>query len=129
MLDVESFWGCVWSIFGRFGGSWEVFSRSWGVLGGSWRGLGGSWDRLGSLLGRLGPPQVVIGHFKPTGPCEPRDLGALWGAKMEPKWNPRRTKIDVKNEVETKRLFKIVLEPSWVDLGSFWGSSWRAKIV
>ena len=36
---------------------------------------------------------------------------------MRPNFDPRRTKIDVKNEVEERRLLKIVLEPSWVDLG------------
>ena len=39
---------------------------------------------------------------------------------MVPKLNPRRTKIDDKNEVEKKQILKIVLEPSWVDLGSSW---------
>ena len=43
---------------------------------------------------------------------------------MRPNFDPRRTKIDVKNEVEERRLLKIVLEPSWVDLGSSWVPSW-----
>ena len=43
---------------------------------------------------------------------------------MRPKSDPRGTKIDDKNEVEKRRLLKIVLEPSWVDLGSSWVPSW-----
>ena len=43
---------------------------------------------------------------------------------MRPKFDPRRIKIDVENEVEKRRLLKIVLEQSWVDLGSSWVPSW-----
>ena len=43
---------------------------------------------------------------------------------MRPKSDPRGTNIDDKNEVEKRRLLKIVLEPSWVDLGSSWVPSW-----
>ena len=43
---------------------------------------------------------------------------------MRPNFDPRRTKIDVENEIEKRRLLKIVLEPSWVDLGSSWVPSW-----
>ena len=43
---------------------------------------------------------------------------------MEPKCDPRGTKIEDKNEDEKRRLLKIVLEPSWVDLGSSWVPSW-----
>ena len=43
---------------------------------------------------------------------------------MRPNFDPRRIKIDVENEVEKRRLLKIVLEPSWVDLGSSWVPSW-----
>ena len=43
---------------------------------------------------------------------------------MRPNFDPRRMKIDVENEVEKRRLLKIVLEPSWVDLGSSWVPSW-----
>ena len=35
-----------------------------------------------------------------------------------------RPDFDVENEVEKRRLLKIVLEPSWVDLGSSWVPSW-----
>ena len=47
---------------------------------------------------------------------------------MRPNFDPRRSKIDVENEVEKRRLLKIVLEPSWVDLGSFWGASWGRRM-
>ena len=43
---------------------------------------------------------------------------------MRPNFDPRRTQIHVENEVEKRRLLKIVLEPSWVDLGSSWVPSW-----
>ena len=43
---------------------------------------------------------------------------------MRPNFDPRRSKIDVENEVEKRRLLKIVLEPSWVDLGSSSVPSW-----
>ena len=43
---------------------------------------------------------------------------------MRPKFDPRQSKIDVENQVETRRLLKIVLEPSWIDLGSSWVPSW-----
>ena len=36
---------------------------------------------------------------------------------MEPKWEPKRTKIEDKNEDEKKSLSKPVLEPSWSHLG------------
>ena len=51
-------------------------------------------------------------------------FGGQKGAKMRPNFDPRRTKIDVKNKVEERRLLKIVLDPSWVDLGSSWVPSW-----
>ena len=43
---------------------------------------------------------------------------------MRPNFDPRWSKIDIENEVEKRRLLKIVLEPSWVDLESPWGPSW-----
>ena len=46
---------------------------------------------------------------------------------MRPNFVPRQTKIDVKNDVEERRLLKILLEPSWVDLGSSWAPSWGQK--
>ena len=52
------------------------------------------------------------------------DFGGPKGAKMRPNFDPRRSKIDVENEVEKGRLLKIVLEPSCVDLGSSWAPSW-----
>ena len=43
---------------------------------------------------------------------------------MRPNFDPRRIKIDVKNEGKKTMLLKIVLEPSWVDLGAPWVPSW-----
>ena len=71
-------------------------------------------SRLGSFLtqqGGLGDPTWA-------------DFGAQRGAKMRPNFDPRQIKIDVENEVKKRRLLKIVLEPSWVDLGSSWVPSW-----
>ena len=44
---------------------------------------------------------------------------AFW----EPKWYQNRSKNEVENEDEKKTL----LGASWVDFGSFWGSSWGEK--
>ena len=84
-----------------------------GLLGGSFGGLGGSWAALGRLLGGLeavldrswaalsrhGLLKVVL---EPTGSGDPRHLGAQRGGKRKPKWDPRGTKIDVKNDVEKR---------------------------
>ena len=84
-----------------------------GLLGGSFGGLGGSWAALGRLLGGL---EAVLdrswaalsrhGLFRVMlEPTRCRDGVALEGprgAKMRPKWDPRGTKIDVKNEVEKR---------------------------
>ena len=102
MIDFWSFWG----VLGRF-------LVVLGLLGGSFGGLGGSWAALGRLLGgleavldrswaalsRQGSILLILGPARPyvEAPFEgPR------GAKMRPKWSPRRTKIDVKNEVEKR---------------------------
>ena len=100
MIDFGSLWGCVGSIFGRFGASW-----------GSFGGLGGSWAALGRLLGGL---EAVLDRswaalsrhgslrdsLDPTRPRAGVELEGPSGAKMRPKWDPRRTKIEDKNEVE-----------------------------
>ena len=46
---------------------------------------------------------------------------------MEPKWSQNRTQDGPKSKIKTnrkKKILKIVLEPSWVDLGSSWVPSW-----
>ena len=52
-------------------------------------------------------------------------------AKMEPEWGPMYAKIEDKTDQNRRqkrrrknKLLKIVLEPSWVDLGSSWVPSW-----
>jgi hypothetical protein len=102
--------GVVLGVLGVF---WGVLGRSWGVLGASWEALGGSWRALERLLGGLnavldlswaalsrhGSLRVILGPARPYGHPP---LGGPRGAKMKPKWSPRRTKIDVKNEVEKR---------------------------
>ena len=96
-----------------------------GHLGGVLEGLGVVLGGLEAVLGRHGSFRVILG---PARPCDAPHLRGPRGAKMRPKWHPRRTKIDDKNEVEKKKLLKIVLEPSWADLGSFWGPSWGRRM-
>ena len=97
----------MWSLGG---GLRVVLAASWGVLGGSW-----------GIVGTRGTTFVVLGS---TGPAS----GAQPAPKRDPTWHPerkkKRTKTDNKNEDEKRRLLKIVLEPSWVDFGSFWVPSW-----
>ena len=98
-------------VLGRFlvvlGVSWVDFWSFGRSFGGSWGGLGGSWAPLGRLLGGLVPSwvvRVVLGSFlEPAPPYGHPLLGGPRGAKMEPKSDPRGTKIDVKNEVEKER--------------------------
>ena len=74
---------------GVLGGSWAVLEGSWRVLGPSWAVLG----RHGSLRVMLEPTRS-LGRVALEGPRE---------AKMKPKWDPRRTEIEDKNEVEKRR--------------------------
>ena len=80
-------------------------------------------------MGGIESPWDVKGRFRASKARVPQAFGGPRGAKMRPKWGPRRSKIEVKNEVQKTMLLKIVLEPSWVDLGSFWVPSCKAKIV
>ena len=84
-----------------------------GLLGESFGGLGGSWAALGRLLGGLeavldrswaalsrhGSLRVIK---EPTWSRDGAALEGPRGAKVRPKWDPRGTKIDVKNEVEKR---------------------------
>jgi len=128
-------------IWRRFGGSGRVFWSSWQVLGGILGGLGGLLTRPGVVLdglgrswGHLGDPWVALSAFGPSGVQQRGRLMFQKGAKMEPKWEPKSAKIEHKTDQNRrqkrrrkKKLLKIVLEPSWVDLGSSWEPFWSPK--
>ena len=132
----------IWGRFGGLGGCFGALAGSWGGilggLGGLLGGLGGLLGRLGGVLGdlgrswgHLGDPWVALSRFGLL-------VAGRWGrlmfqkeAKMEPKWEPKCAKIEDKTDQNRRqrlrraeKLFKIVLEPSWVDLGSSWVPSW-----
>ena len=72
------------------------------VLEGLGRLLGGLeavLDRSWAALSRRGLLRVML---EPTICREGAALEGPRGAKMKPKWDPRGTKIDVKNEVEKR---------------------------
>ena len=104
------------SILGRF----EGFL---GHLGGFFGTLGRSWVPIGRLLEHLGDPSVDFYRFSlnKAGCCA--ELGLQKGAKMEPKIDPKPTKIEDKNNEENKSLSKTVLERSWGYLGPILGHS------
>ena len=130
MIDLGSFWGCVGRLFVVLGLLGGVFWRSWRVLGGSWEALGGLeavLDRSWAALSRHGLLRVVLGPAPPYGHPP---LGGPRGAKMRPKWDPRGTKIDVKNEVEKDALedrLGAVLGRSWVVWGVVLGPWKRSR--
>ena len=118
MIDFWSLWGVLGSLLGGLGG----------VLGGLWRLL----RHLGRLLGGLEAVldrswAALIGHgslrviLESTRPADVVKVEGPRGAKMRPKWAPRRTKIDVKNEDEKKSSSR----SSWSRLGPILGRSDR----
>ena len=129
-------------ILERLGGSGKVFWSSWRVWGGILGGLGGLLGGLGGLLGdlgrswgHLGGPWVALGRFGPNKVGQGGGLMFQKEAKMEPKWEPKYAKIEDKTDQNRrqkrrrkKKLLKIVLEPSWVDLGSSWVPSWGRRM-
>ena len=120
MMYFGSFWGCVGSIFGRFGASWGVFWRSWRVLEALGRLLGG----LGAVLGRHGSPRVNFVDFRASKLRSTPSFGRSKGGQDEAKMGPKRHQNRCQKRSRKKMLLKIVLERSWVDLGSFWVPSW-----
>ena len=86
------------------------------LLGGSWGGLGRSRGDLGATFGAI-QFSIIFLH----------DFGRQKGAKREAFWEPRWVKNRSKNGVENEDEKKTLLGASWVDLGSFWGSSWGEK--
>ena len=102
----------------------EVLGGLGELLGGSWDALGGSGGRLGSILGGLESSWVVKGRFRASKAL--RSL-SFWEAKEgqdEVKMGPNTGQNRCQKRSRTKMLLKIVLERSWVDLGSFWVPSW-----
>ena len=78
-----------------------------------------SGGRLGSVLGRLGPPWVVYSKIIRASKIEwtgriGGSKGGQDGAKMGPKTDQNRSQ----KRRRKKMLLKIVLGPSWGDLGS-----------
>ena len=106
-----------------------------GGLGGLLGRLGGVLGDLESILGHLGDPWVALSRFGLVAPGQGVGFMFQKGAKMEPKWEPKYAEIGHKtdqNRIQKRRrknrFLKIVLEPSWVDLGSSgvpsWGHFW-----
>ena len=96
------------------GRSWALWGGSWGALGRSWPLLGRSWnDMQKSSKNQCQKLMILAPKRVPKG-----------SQNRIPNRPKSKTKIDVK-----KNLCKIVLEPSWSDLGSFWRPSWEPKIV
>ena len=124
MIDFWSFWGCVGSIFWSFWGFLGVFWRSWRVLGGSWEALGGSGGRLGSILGGIESPWVDFVDFRASKLLSTPSFGRAKGGQDVTKIRPKRHQNRCQKRSRKNMLLKIVLERSWGDLGSFWGSSW-----
>ena len=105
-VDVLSFGGVLGSLLGSLG---EVKRVCGEIFGGSWGILGGQGSTF-VVLRQLGPGSGAQGLPK-------RD--PTW----HPKCDPKRTKIEDKNEDENKTFFKIVLKRSWSHLGPILGPS------
>ena len=97
--------------------SWEPLGISWDLLGASWEPLGASWG----LLGRSWEP---LGFLIDFGVDFGRQKGPKKGPKMDPKTIQNRNQILSRN----KMLSKTLLEPSWADIGPFWGPAWSSKV-
>ena len=94
------------------------------ALEASWEALGGSGGRLGSILGGLESPWVVKGRFRARALLRTPSFGGSKGGQDEAKMGPKRHQNRCQKRSRKKMLLKIVLERSWVDLGSFWVPSW-----
>ena len=109
-------WGHLASILGRFEGVL-------GHLGGFFGTLGRSWVPIGRLLEHLGDPWVDFCRFRLNKAERRVRTWPIWGPKMEPKIDPKPTKIEDKNNEENESLSKTVLERSWGHLGPILGHS------
>ena len=124
MIDFWSFWGCLGSIFARFGGSEGGLGGSFGDLGEPWTPLGGLLGRLGRVLARLRSSWVVKGQERAIRVDWIGDRGRPKGGQDEVKMGPKTDQNRSKKRRRKKKVLKIVLEPSWADLGSSWVPSW-----
>ena len=115
--------GAFWVPLGR---SWVPLGASWAPLGALLGGLGPLLGGLGALLGGLGA--VLERHAKIIQKSTSKIPS--WAPQTPPKWHQnrieKRPQIDAKNK-RKKNPKKIVLRPSWGDLGSFWFASWTRK--
>jgi len=96
-----------------------VFWRSWGVSGGSWESLGRSWGRLGSVLGGLMVVLDFLGDFRASVSLRTLSFGGAKGGQDEVKKRGKTDQNRCQKPRRKRTLLKIVLEPSWGDLGSF----------
>ena len=125
VFDVfEASWGAFWASWGSLGGLLEplgaLLKASSGLLGASWALLGASWALLKRCKQNLKNERFQNAK---EGGLRPSFLGGIW--------EPKSTKMASKTSQNLRRfsrakklLFKSVLEPSWADLGAFWGPSW-----
>ena len=96
---------------------------SWCLLGASWGPLGPLGDLLVPLGRLLGPSWGLLGRSSNLSPNLVRfwlPKGCQKGAKMAPKWDPKRTKIEDKIEHQKNTS----LRPSWGRLVAILGRSW-----
>ena len=113
------------------GGQFDHLGSHFGHLGGHFGHLGrhfghleGHFWRLGSLLGPPESPWVVEDQKRASKDRWGSSLGAPKGGQDEAKMGPKRHQNRCQKRRRKKKLLKIVLEPSWVDLGSSWVPSW-----
>ena len=112
-------WVDFWSFERSCGGSCGGLGASCAPLRASWEAPGDSGGRLGSVLGGLMVVLDLLGDFRASKPLRMPSFGGVKGAQDEVK---KRGKTDQNRCQKLRRkrtLLKIVLEPSWGDLGSF----------
>ena len=123
--------GVLGGFFVVLGGLWGVLAASWGIGGASWGVLAASWRVLAASWGLFGASWAVLGRH---GSIFVVFSSTRWGAGAQrlpkrdptwhPKWEQKRTKIDIKNEDEKRHS----LRSSSSDLGAILGRSWAASI-
>ena len=103
---------CIFVCLGALGALWAALGRSSGALGHSpghvSGALGALLGTLGALLDALGPSWAGLGcPLGATSKKRSRGIKKM-RAHMEPSWNPKSTKIDVKKRSVFKRLFESI---------------------